>query len=191
MRGFSKGYFIAMFILSLLMGIGGIIGGLLLAIMAFTFPYGLGLGYLFIAIPVIVLAIFSILACVKFIKAVSMTDEQLVQQRKKILGYGIFIAIVYSATLFGLIIILICAISVNNQIKNIEKGNIDKANRTMGTVIKNSAQNVVVGTKEVFGIKSNVERLKEDVAELKTLLDAGIITEEEYNAKRSELVSKL
>ncbi|MBE5745920.1 MAG: SHOCT domain-containing protein [Clostridiales bacterium] len=189
MRGFSKGYFIAVFIMSLLMAITGIIGGLILLGMAFTIPYGMGV-YLLIAVPVVIIGIFSILACVKFIKAISMTDEELVKQRKKILGYGIFIALVYSATLFGLIVILICAISVNKQIKNIENGNLDKANRTFGAAVKDSAQSVVDGTKEVIGIKSKTERLKEDIAELKSLLDMGIITEEEYNIKRSDLVAK-
>ena len=107
MRGFVKGYFIVMFILSLLTGLGAVIASL-----AF---------FVTLIVPIVALpmGILMLVACSKFIKAVSMSDEKLVEKRGSLLGWGIFVAIIYCATFIGFIIMLTCAIIVNNQIKNI------------------------------------------------------------------------
>jgi len=199
MRKFSKGYFLAMFVMALLMAAVTLVGSvfLIIAVIVPMFTPGYGIWILPILFLILILgieatfSIFLIKASKLFIKAKSMTDEELIENRKKILGYGIFLTVLYGATLLGLIALIICMVLTNNFIKKLENGEYKESTESFGTKIKNGSKKVVEGAKDVFGIKSKSEKLRESIEELKALKDEGIITEEEYNAKRSDLVSKL
>ena len=80
-------------------------------------------------------------------------------------------------------------------IKNIKMPNIDLSKMTdavsnVTNAVKNAAENVKNTTH--ISSKSNatkgIDNLKEKLVGLKDLFDTGLITEEEYNQKRTELV---
>ena len=136
-------------------------------------------------------AIFGIpllIAASKFNKARKMLDEELISHRGNLFGWGIFLAIVLSPTIIGLIVLLIFVIMVNNYIKNLEEGKLEEANKSFGQTVKDGASKTWGGVKETFGIKSKLEKQKDQIAELQKLKDDGVITEEEYEAKRKQIL---
>ena len=93
MRGVTKGYFIAMRIVDLIFAI-----------------------LLCITIIGLIFAIPLFMAANKFREASEMDTQYLISNKGSILGWGIFSAIVLSATVIGLIVILVFAIIANNYI---------------------------------------------------------------------------
>ena len=136
-------------------------------------------------------AIFGIpllIASSKFNKARKMSDEDLVKNRANLLGWGIFLAIVLSPTIILLIVMLILVIMVNSYIKDLEAGRIEEANKSFGQAVKDGASKTWTGTKEVFGVKSALEKQKAQLAELQQMREDGIISAEEYEAKRKQIL---
>lgn len=167
MKNFTRGYFTTMRILDLIAGI----------------LFCISLAGLILGVPLII-------SSIKFKNFRKMTDEELVSAKGKVLGWGIFNMIIFAPTILGFLIMLIIVVAVNNYISNLQKGDHAKADRSFGETIKYGAKNLVQGTKDVIGIKSNSEKLKKNIDELKMLKEQGIITEEEFNKKRSELISE-
>ena len=152
-----------------------------------------------ITIAGIVLAIPLFIAQGKFAKAMVMTDEELVKNRGSLFGWGIFLSIVLAPSVIGLIVMLIFVIMVNNQIKNIEVGATEKVEKTFEETIKEGAsstwdtvkegsKNVWNDIKGIFAGKPELEKQKEKLEELKKMKEEGVITEEEYNAKRKQIL---
>ncbi len=136
-------------------------------------------------------AIFGVpllIAASKFNVARKMSDEELVKNRSNLFGWGIFLAIVLSPTIIGLIVLLILVIMVNNYINNLEQGNLEEANKSFGQTIKEGTSKTWTGIKEAFGVKSKLEKQKDQIAELQKMKEEGIITEEEYEAKRKQIL---
>lgn len=129
-----------------------------------------------------------IIAGNKFGKYYSMTDEELVYNRGSIMGWGIFLAIMLAPTIILLIVVLVLVFMVNSHIKSIEEGNVEKSNRTFGQAVSDGASSVWNGTKKTFNIKSKLEKQKDQLDKLTEMKEAGIITEEEYQAKRKQIL---
>ena len=101
---------------------------------------------------------------------------------------AIIIVIVLSPTIILLIVMLILVIMVNNYIKDLEAGRIEEANKSFGQAVKDGASKTWSGTKEVFGVKSALEKQKAKLAELQQMREDGIISAEEYEAKRKQIL---
>lgn len=94
---------------------------------------------------------------------------------------------------------LIFVFLTNKHIKNIEVGDTEKVEQTLGesvtetgtkvgNSIKKTAAETWKGFKEVFGIKSGVEKEKAQLEEIKKMKEEDLITEEEYEAKRKQIL---
>ena len=139
------------------------------------------------------------IASAKLKKAHEMDDEELIKNRSNLLGWGIFLAIMLSPTIIGLIVILCFVLMVNNFIKDLEQGNTEKTEKSfeqtvadtgkdVGNTIKENAIDTWEGFKRTFGIKTSLQKQKEQLAELEKLKEEGVITEEEYQAKRKQIL---
>lgn len=124
----------------------------------------------------------------KFNYARGMSDDLLVKNRSTLLGWGVFFAVVLAPTVIGTIVVLVLALLVNDYIKNLEKGNYSMANRSFGESLKEGTASAWRETKEVFSGKSDLEKERERLEELKKMKDEGVITEEEYEAKRKKIL---
>ena len=125
----------------------------------------------------------------KFKEASEETDpRKLVEMKGALFGWGIFFAIVMSASIIGLVIVIICVVRVNQELE--ELGRQINSNSTFQQQNQQSTEvkNFVQETKEAFGIKSKIERQKEKLEEIAQLKDQGIITEEEYQAMRKKVL---
>ena len=129
-----------------------------------------------------------IIGAQKFNKARTMTDEELVKNRANLLGWGIFLSIILAPTVIGLIVVIICVLMVNNYIKNLEEGKVEEANKGFGETVKEGTTKFIGGVKETFGIKSKLDKEKDKLLELKKMKEEGLITEEEYEAKRKQIL---
>lgn len=143
-----------------------------------------------ITIAGIIFAIPFYFAYKKFKAAGNMTDAQLIESKGSIMGWGIFNAIIFSPTIIFLIVELILVFMVNGFIDNLEQGKYKEAEKSFGETVKDGAKNAYEGTKDFFGIKDKNEKLAEDLSNLQTLKDNGILTEEEYNFKRQAIIDK-
>lgn len=76
----------------------------------------------------------------------------------------------------------------NKRLQELEAKKEIKDERTFGEKVKQGATNVVEGTKDVFGVKSSTEKLKEELEGIKELKEQGLITEEEYQAKKKKIL---
>lgn len=203
MKSTTKTYFVVMQILDLLLGILLCVAPAIVAIMSIAgtvltgFPIS---AIIVIYLPIIFIAIFVFKASSKFKKARNYSNAELIAERKSLLGWGIFSAIMLAPSILGLVIILIFTILVNNYILDLERDEENKESETFGEVLGNSARSAgnvikdgakatVDGTKEVFGIKSEMQKQKEQLEELKSWKDEGFLTEEEYNLKRRQILN--
>lgn len=153
------------------------------------------LGILFsITIVGLILGVPLFIASSNYKKFGQLPDNELIQAKSSILGWNIFTSIVLAPSVLGFIVMLIFALMINNYINDLASGS-ENANKSFGDTLKDGTKNVISGTvnstKEIFNIKSNSAKLKEELEELKKLFDEGVITEEEYNQLRSNVISKL
>ena len=147
------------------------------------------LGILFsITLIGLVIGIPLFIASSKFKKANNMTDEELINNRGKLLGWGIFLSIVLTPSIFGLIIALIFVFMVNGYIKDLEVGNKDKTERGFGETVKEGASKTWNNIKETLNVKSQLDKEKDALIKLQQMKEEGIITEEEYEAKRKQIL---
>lgn len=176
MRDMTKAYFTVAYIVALVVGI----------------IYSLTIVGLIFGIPLF-------MASKRFKLAKDMSDADLVSNRSSLFGWGIFTALVMSPTVIGLIIMLVFVVLVNNQIKNIEAGATEEIEKSFEQTVKEGASNtwdaVKSGTKNVwndlkdtFGGKSDLDKQKEELDKLNKMKEEGIITEEEYEAKRKQIL---
>lgn len=114
----------------------------------------------------------------KFKSAINMQDKELVENRKSLLGWGIFLSIVLAPTIIGLIVLLIFVLLVNNHIQNIEDGKTELTEKSLGDTIASFFSSN----------KTEVSKTKAELEELQKMKDEGLITEEEYNAKRKKIL---
>ena len=180
------------------------------------YGYGAGgFGFLpfFIALLELPFTILSFIASRKFKKAKRCTDEELYARKGSLLGWGIVSSIITLA-IFGMGTYVVLPLVIVNHVflVNLEKKakqsnqqpeaekvgvatevvveepkeKVDE--RTFGEKVKSGATNVVDGTKDVLGIKTPAEKLKEQLLALKSLKDEGLITEEEYEAKKKKIL---
>lgn len=147
------------------------------------------LGVIFsITIIGLILGIPLFIASGKFKNAHQMTDEELIENKNSILGWGIFLSIVCAPSIIGLIVIIIVVIMVNDYIGNLEKGDFEKANRSANQVLKDGASSAWNDVKSTFSGKSDLDKQKEELKKLQQMLDENIITQEEYEAKRKQIL---
>ncbi len=138
----------------------------------------------------IVGAIFGIpmiIASNKFKDALSMTDEQLVANRGSILGWGIFLAIVFSPTFVGLILLLIMTFMVDNYIRNIEQGEYQKNQKSFADTIEDGASTAWQNVKNTFK-GSDVDKQRQELEKLEKMRNDGLITREEYETMRKKIL---
>ena len=114
----------------------------------------------------------------KFKSAIDMQDKELVENRKNLLGWGIFLSIVLSPTIIGLVVFLIFVLLINNHIKNIEDGRTDLTEKSLGETISSFFSSG----------QTNTSRTKSELEELQKMKDENLITEEEYQAKRKKIL---
>ncbi len=153
MRGVTKGYFIAMRIVDLIFAI-----------------------LLCITIIGLIFAIPLFMAANKFREASEMDTQYLILNKGSILGWGIFSAIVLSATVIGLIVILVFAIIANNYIDELQQ-NVNAANAGGSTTATVSD-----------APKTNEGSEEKQLKDLKKMFDDGLITAEEYETKRKKIL---
>lgn len=120
----------------------------------------------------------------KFKNASNMSDSDLVKNRSNLFGWGIFLAIVLAPSILGLVIALIFVIMVNNYILDLEKGNTQATEKSFGETVKDGVKNILSDVKE--GVTTSLE---DQLAELEELKESGKITEEEYTAKRKQILN--
>gem|GEM_PF-3781984 len=129
-----------------------------------------------IIIFAIIVAIFLILAVLTFKEARKFSKQKLVEERRTLFGYGIFTAITFAPTIFGLIIMLIFIIYTNDCILEVQKEyDLPKKNK------------VKVSEKRL-SLDNKIETLMAQLESLKELKEDGLITEEEYIKKRRDLL---
>ena len=129
-----------------------------------------------------------LMASSKFKAGKDMSDEDLIKNRSNLFGWGIFLAIVLSPTIIGLIVMLILVFMVNKHIEDLEAGNEEEVNKGFGQTVKEGTGKAWAGIKEAFGVKSSLQKDKDKLEELQKMKDEGIITEEEYEAKRKQIL---
>lgn len=139
-----------------------------------------------ITIVGIVLSIPLFIAMNRYKSAVNYSDEELVEKRKSLLGWGIFLSIALSSTGIGLIVALVLTIMVNSHIENIEKGDVDKVNKGFGETVKEGTKNTLESIKEGLNLNTSLE---DQLAEIDRLKENGTITEEEYQIKRQSIIN--
>ena len=122
----------------------------------------------------------------KFKKATKMTDQELIANKKSLFVWGIILSIALFETVLGLVVGIVLTVMVKSHIEDIEKGNIDKVNKSFEDAVKNGTKDVVNNLKDSFGIKTSLE---EKLAELDKLKEKGTITEEEYKIKRQNIIN--
>lgn len=136
-----------------------------------------------------VLGIPLIIASGKFKKASNMTDEELVQNRSSLLGWGIFTAIVFAPTIVGLVVLLCLTIMVDNYIKNIELGNYEKNDKSFSETVESGVSNTWNGIKNTFSSgNADIDKQKSDLKKLEKMREEGLITREEYEAMRKKIL---
>lgn len=135
-----------------------------------------------------ILGIPMIIASNKFKDAYNMTDDELVKNRSSILGWGIFLAIVFSPSIFGLIILLILAMMVDDYIKNIETGNLAQNEKSFSDTVEEGVSNTWNGIKNTFNGKSDIDKQKSELQKLDKMREEGLITSEEYSALRKKIL---
>lgn len=155
MRETVKTYFQVAWIIALIVGI----------------IYSISIIGLIVGIPLFI-------GCEKFKNAVDMNDKELVENRKNLLGWGIFLSIVLAPTIVGLVVMLLFVFLVNNHIKNIEEGKTDLAEKSLGETISSFFSSN----------KTEMSKTKRELEELQKMKEEGLITEEEYNAKRKKIL---
>lgn len=141
-----------------------------------------------ITIAGLILGIPLLIASSKFNRARKMTDDELIENRGNLFGWGIFLAIILTPSILGLIVALIFVFMVNNYISNLEQGNVEATEKSFGETVKDGTSKAWGGIKETFGFKSKLEKQKDELNELQKMKEDGIITEEEYEAKRKQIL---
>lgn len=136
----------------------------------------------------IIIGIPLFIASGKFKEFYTLTDEKLVERKNSILGWGIFLSIVLAPSIIGLIVMLVIVIMVNSYIGNIERGEIDKAHRTVGQTIQEGTSSAWNSVKNTFKGKSDLDKQKEELAKLQKMLEENLITQEEYEIKRRQIL---
>lgn len=139
----------------------------------------------------IVGAIFGIpliIASGKFKNASTMNDYQLAQNRGSLLGWGIFVSIMLSPTIIGLILALICTFLVDNYIKNIQEGNYAKNDKPFSQAVKEGANNTVNGIKNAFSSTSELDKKATQLKKLEKMREDDLITQEEYQELRRKIL---
>lgn len=206
MREFTRTHFQIVKWASLILAIINFLGvgvDLGLSIYMFTqawmFPAAAPILTLVLGVPLpIVFGILLIVVYKLYKKAALMDDQFLIEKKGKILGWGIFFAIVLTPSVLFLIISLCCVVGANNYINSIIDG---APYGTVGETVKQGATKVVAGAREVWNdSKANpelnelekeldeLERTMQLLEKLKKFKDLGLITEEEYQAKRSKIL---
>jgi len=135
-----------------------------------------------------ILGIPLIMASNKFRDALQMRDEELVKNRGAILGWGIFLAVVFSPTFFGLIVMIILAMMVDSYIKNIEQGDYYKNERTFSETVEEGVSGAWSDIKRTFAGKSDVDKQKEELQKLQKMKDEGLINGDEYEELRKKIL---
>ncbi len=130
-----------------------------------------------------------IIASNRFGEASKMTDEQLVQKRGNLLGWGVFTAIVFAPTIIGLILLLCLTMMVDNYIKNIELGNVDQNQKSFAETVEMEASNAWNGLKNTFSNnRSDLDKQKAELQKLEAMREEGLITADEYDALRKKIL---
>ncbi len=136
-----------------------------------------------------ILGIPMIIASNKFRDASNMSNKELVENRGTILGWGIFLAIIFSPTIFGLIILLVLAFMVDNYIKNIEQGYEELNNRSFVDTVEEGASKTWQNVKETFsGSKTDLDRQKVELKKLEKMREENLISTEEYETLRKKIL---
>ena len=136
-----------------------------------------------------ILGIPMIIASNKFKDAYNMSDEELVKNRSSILGWGIFLAIVFSPSIIGLIVLLMFTMMVDNYIKNIENGDYAKNQRSFADTVEQGASHAWNEVKNTFsGDKSSIDKQREELEKLEKMRNENLISEEEYKALRKKIL---
>lgn len=199
MKNFTRVHFTLVRIISLILAIIGFIGVVpfiiagivIMANQHFMVPLAALCMFLF---PVISLVLgFILLKVSKLYKEASkMEKEFLIENKTKILGWGIAFSIIMAPTLLGLIAALICVCIANIYISDLAEGKDEDV--TVGQKLKEGATKVVSGARDVWedskhtSETSDLDNVQAQLKKLTEMKEAGIITEEEFQAKRKKIL---
>lgn len=135
-----------------------------------------------------VLGIPMLIASNKFKEALNMSDYELVKNRSSLLGWGIFLAVVFSPSVFGLIILLVLTMMVDNYIGNIEEGNYAQNEKSFSQTVEENVSNAWSEVKNTFRSETDIDKQKKELKKLDRMKEEGLITEEEYSALRKKIL---
>ena len=139
-------------------------------------------------IPVVILALLLFKASSKFKNAKISTDAKLVENKKSLMGWGVFSAIMLVPTILGFVVVLVFATMVNRTITDIENGDFERNYYSIKEKVKEKTKATTNESQETFGVKGEMQRQKEQLEELKAWKKSGILTDEEYKAKRKKIL---
>lgn len=159
----------------------------------FTVARVLGLVFGIIFCITIIGAIFGvpmIIAGNKFRDASNMSSKELVENRSSILGWGIFLAIVFSPTFIGLVVLLVLAFMVDNYIRNIEQGCEELNEKSFADTVEDGASNAWQSVKETFGGNrtTNIDKQRAELKKLEKMREENLISKEEYETLRKKIL---
>ena len=211
MKGYTKGYLLAMAIVNLVFSIGMLIGGIILFAMGFAHAKYF-IDWLFIILSVVLIgcAVPFFISFFKFKKYSKAQGVELIQYKNSIIGWNIALMIIYAPTVLMLIFMIVSLVLIVKYISDIEKGEKYHEDGTPVYTFKERtyqfargarevATDIAVGTvrmakdvsaerKEIYGEKSSLEKQKESLVEVKQMKEQGLISEEEYNALRKKIL---
>lgn len=117
----------------------------------------------------------------KFKIAKDASTSELVEMRSSLLGWGIFYSIVVAGSIFGFICILVCSIMVNKYLSGVEDGTLQE-NISLSQ-FANRSEETTGATQE-----DSAQSIKDKLKEIDDLYEEGVITKEEYEAKRKKIL---
>ena len=127
----------------------------------------------------LILGIPLLIASGRFGDAKNMNDAELINNRVSLKSWGIVVAILLSATIVGLIVMLVLVFAADNYIRNL-----DNNKENDHTSFKEGVSTLYANTKEDL----YAAKIKGELDALQKLLDNGIITKKEYDAKRKQIL---
>ena len=154
-------------------------------------------GYSVLLIPIVILSIWYFIYCKRKIR-LCCTDKRIYCWEKTFFGIELDKE-AYLDAVTDVKVISPKLTSVSLLIKtaghtitiNGEYGYIINAEEIKDIIMKQKRQSIKSEEYEVKVVSGNVSNKKEKIQELKEMLDSGLITEEDYNKKKNDILDKM
>lgn len=203
MKTFVRTHFMLLWIVSLIMSIINFIGAGVIIVLNIVNAIVLSRGdvgildmslagyivFVVVGVTVTICVGYCLIKCANIYKIASKMDEEYLKMNKnQIFGWGIFFSVVFAPTILFFIIALVCVIIVNNYIEGLINGD------TVSEQVKAASTKVLSDAKIAWkdskqnAMLNDLSNVQEALRKLKEIKDNGLITEEEYQAKRKKIL---